>query len=242
MKALIFAAGLGTRMKHLTGSMPKAMVPVAGKPLLQHTIEKLKLHGFDEIIVNVHHFADQVISFLDENNRFGIRIEISDERDMLLETGGGIKKAAHFFDDGKPFLVHNVDMLSDVDLRKMYETHLESAADATLLMKRVDADRSLLFDENNCLRGWVNSMTGEVKSPVSGFDPSIYGKYSFGGIHILSPSVLSEMDQWSGKFSIIDYYLSVALKKDIRAYVQNDCFLLDVGKPEALEAAEKFVG
>ncbi|MBQ3681272.1 MAG: NTP transferase domain-containing protein, partial [Paludibacteraceae bacterium] len=118
MKAMIFAAGLGTRLKPLTDDRPKAMVEVNGKPLIQHIIEKLTANGFDEIIVNVHHFAEQIIDFLRENNNFGIRIEISDERGMLLETGGGIKKAAHFFDDGKPFLVHNVDIFSNADLRE----------------------------------------------------------------------------------------------------------------------------
>ncbi|MDP4268707.1 MAG: nucleotidyltransferase family protein [Bacteroidota bacterium] len=241
MKALIFAAGLGTRMKPFTHSIPKALIPVNGKPLLQITIEKLKAAGFDEIIVNVHHFANQVIRFLDENDRFGIRVEISDEQDLLLETGGGIKKASWFFDDGKPFLVHNVDILSDVDLAKMYQHHLNSKSDATLLVKEVDADRSLLFDDTGMMKGWTNSVTGEVKSPIAGFNPADYKKYSFGGIHILSPSVLNDMDKWEGKFSIIDYYLSIAEKARLQAYLQNDCYLLDVGKPEAIEKAEAFL-
>ena len=238
MKALIFAAGLGTRLKPYTESMPKALVPVAGKPLLQITIEKLIAAGFNEIIVNVHHFADQVIQFLDDNNRFGIHIEISDERGLLLETGGGIKKASSFFDDGKPFLVHNVDILTDIDLSAMYRQHLENKSDATLLVKQVDADRSLLFDDEGRMRGWTNSITGEVKSPIHDFNPADYLKYSFGGIHILSRSVLSDMDKWEGNFSIIDYYLSVALVKDLRAYLVNDCYLVDVGKPESLKEAE----
>lgn len=241
MKALIFAAGLGTRLKPYTQSMPKALVPVAGVPLLEITILKLKAAGFTEIIVNVHHFAEQVIDFLNEKNNFGIRIVISDERDLLLETGGGIKKASSFFDDGEPFLVHNVDILSDIDLKEMYNHHLESKADATLLMKKVDADRSLLFDEVGRMRGWMNSVTGEIKSPIDGFDPNLFDKYSFGGIHILSPSVLSDMGKWEGKFSIIDYYLSVALKMDLRAYVKNDCYLIDVGKPDTLLEAEEFL-
>lgn len=241
MKALIFAAGLGTRLQPYTQSMPKALVPVAGKPLLEITIEKLKAAGFDEIIVNVHHFADQVIQFLAEKNHFGIRIEISDERELLLETGGGIKKASSFFDDGLPFLVHNVDILSDIDLKQMYTNHLSSGADATLLMKKVDADRSLLFDKENRMTGWMNSFTGEIKSPLPNYNPLDYEKYSFGGIHVLSSSVLSEMDKWEGKFSIIDYYLSVALQKDLRAYIKNDCYLIDVGKPDTLLEAELFL-
>ena len=131
MKAMIFAAGLGTRLKPVTDTIPKALVPVNGKPLLEHIILKIKNAGFDEIIVNVHHFPDQIIEFIELNNQFGIRIEISDERDRLLETGGGIKKAEWFFDDNQPFLVHNVDILSNLDLKKLYTNHLKSNSMAT---------------------------------------------------------------------------------------------------------------
>ncbi|MDY9917597.1 MAG: nucleotidyltransferase family protein [Proteiniphilum sp.] len=127
MKAMIFAAGMGTRLKPLTDTIPKALVPVGGKPLLQHAIGKLKAAGFDEIIINVHHFAEQIIDFVEANHHFGIHIEFSDEREKLLDTGGGIKKASPFFNDNKPFLVHNVDILSNIDLRKLYETHARSS-------------------------------------------------------------------------------------------------------------------
>ena len=155
---MIFAAGLGTRLKPLTDDRPKAMVEVNGKPLIQHIIEKLTANGFDEIIVNVHHFAEQIIDFLHENNNFGIRIEISDERGMLLETGGGIKKAAHFFDDGKPFLVHNVDIFSNADLRELYNHHIESSSAATLLVSDRKSSRNLLFNDDMRLCGWQNTM------------------------------------------------------------------------------------
>ena len=136
MKAMIFAAGLGTRLKPLTDNIPKALVPVAGKPLLQHTIEKLKQSGFDEIIINIHHFGQQIIDFVQENHLFDIRIEFSDEREQLLDTGGGIKKAAWFFDDNEPFLIHNVDILSNVNLHDLYHFHLKNNTAATLQIGR----------------------------------------------------------------------------------------------------------
>ena len=135
MKAMIFAAGLGTRLKPITDTIPKALVPIAGQTLLERVVEKLANEGFEEIIVNVHHHADKIIEFLKEKKNFGLRIEISDEREMLLDTGGGIKKASHFFDDGKPFLIHNVDILSDAKLKEMYDTHIESNNMATLMVK-----------------------------------------------------------------------------------------------------------
>src|ERR1035437_430043 len=156
MKAMIFAAGLGTRLKPITDNLPKALVPITGKPLLEHTILKLKSAGFDEIIVNIHHFPDQIIDFLKVNNNFGIRIEVSDERDQLLDTGGGIRKAKQFFDNGEPFLVHNVDILSNVDLAELYNQHLRTNSLATLVVSQRDTFRYLLFDNNLRLNGWIN--------------------------------------------------------------------------------------
>ena len=161
MKAMIFAAGLGTRLKPLTDHMPKALVPVAGKPMLEHVIEKLKATGFDEIVINVHHFAQQIIDFLKANNNFGIKIWISDETEELLDTGGGIKKTAHFFDE--PFLVHNADILSNVDLKALYDYHLTSGNDATLLVSSRKTVRYLLFDDANRLCGWINKETLQTK-------------------------------------------------------------------------------
>src|SRR5690606_32019928 len=155
MKAMIFAAGMGTRLKPLTDTIPKALVPVGGKPLLQHIIEKLKRFGFNEIIINIHHFGQQIIDFVQENNSFDIRIEFSDEREQLLDTGGGIKKAAWFFDDNKPFLVHNVDILSNIDLQELYHFHLKNNTIATLLCSIRQTSRYLLFDTDNHLRGWI---------------------------------------------------------------------------------------
>lgn len=167
MKAMVFAAGMGTRLRPLTDSMPKALVPVAGKPLLQHTIEKLKASGFNEIIINVHHFADRVIDFVRANDDFGIRIEFSDESEKLLDTGGGIKLASWFFDDGQPFLIHNVDILSNIDLTKLVKHYRDSNSVATLVCSERETSRYLLFDGSNRLQAWVNEKTGEVKSPVA---------------------------------------------------------------------------
>jgi len=240
MKALIFAAGLGTRLKPLTDTIPKALVPIAGKPLLEHVILKLISSGFDEIIVNVHHFPDMIIDFLKERNHFGVRIEVSDERDLLLDTGGGIKKAAWFFDDGKPFLVHNVDILSNINLGDLYQTHLKTSLLATLVVSQRDTFRYLLFDEQNKLQGWINEKTGETK-PEKNLVVSNYQKLAFAGIQILSPVVFGEMENFPEKFSIMDFYLSNASSEKINGYTPKNFKMLDVGKLDVLDEAERFV-
>lgn len=239
MKAMIFAAGLGTRLKPLTDTMPKALVPVAEKPLLWHTIQKLKAAGFDEIIINVHHFAGQIKQYIQDNNRFGIRIEFSDETQALLDTGGGIKKASWFFDDEKPFLIHNVDILSNIDLQSLYHCHTNSNSVATLVVSRRETSRYLLFDENNHLAGWINEKSGETKSPFSNFNADHYKKLAFSGIHILHPSILSYMQDFPDKFSIIDFYLSVCKNERVTAFIPKNLQLIDVGKLDSLSSAEK---
>ena len=164
MKAMIFAAGLGTRLKPLTDNKPKALVEVGGKTMLELVILKLKEAGFNEIVINIHHFGQQIIDYLKANNNFGLTIHISDERDYLLDTGGGIKKATPFLMGNEPFLVHNVDIFSNVDLRQLYENHLKSGATATLLVSQRKTARYLLFNKENKLCGWHNNETGEVKS------------------------------------------------------------------------------
>lgn len=241
MKAMIFAAGLGTRLKPLTDTLPKALVEVGRKPILQHVIEKLKAEGFDEIIVNVHHFAEKIIDFIDANNRFDIRIEISDERESLLDTGGGIKKASWFFDDGKPFLIYNVDILSNIRLRELYEYHLHQNNLATLVCSERKTSRYLLFDRENALKGWINEKTGETKSPLTDFNSGLYQKLAFSGIHVFSPSILSYMKDFPEKFSIIDFYLSICHKTVIKAYLPKHFELLDVGKIDALQKADEFI-
>ena len=235
---MIFAAGLGTRLKPLTDTVPKALVPVAGKPLLEHIVLKLKAAGFDEIIVNVHHFAEQIIDFFKEKNNFDIRIEISDETDRLLDTGGGIKRAAAFFDDGKPFLLYNVDIISNVDLRRMYDFSLKKNALATLLVSKRHTSRYLLFDKQNRLAGWLNETTKEVKSPYPTLNPNDYSKLAFAGIHVLSPAIFKYMNDWSGKFSIVDFYLSIADTCTIEGYTQTGLQALDVGRNYPVVAAD----
>ena len=241
MKAMIFAAGLGSRLKPLTDTMPKALVPIAGHPMLEHVILKLKAAGFTEIVINIHHFGEQIIDFLKTNNDFGLTIHISDERDYLLDTGGGIKHAAAFLQGNEPFLIHNVDILSDIDLRALYNHHIETNPLATLLVSKRNTSRYLLFNKENKLCGWRNRETGEVKSFYPDFDPNQYNEYAFSGIHVLSPKIFDWMEEWTGKFSIINFYLAVCAKTPIQAFEQADLRILDIGKPDALELAQDFI-
>ena len=237
---MIFAAGLGTRLKPLTDHMPKALVPVAGKPMLEHVIGKLKSAGFDEIVINVHHFAHQIIDFLKAKDNFGIQIWISDESEELLDTGGGIKKAAPYFDE--PFLVHNADILSNIDLKAMYNYHLTSSNDATLLVSPRKTVRYLLFDEGNRLQGWVNKDTLQTKPEGFVYHPEVQKEYAFGGIHVISPTLFKYMeDGWIGKFSIMDFYLRTCHEAQLGGYVKEDLQLIDIGKPDTLAKAEDFI-
>ncbi|MCQ2225292.1 MAG: nucleotidyltransferase family protein [Paludibacteraceae bacterium] len=239
MKAMIFAAGLGTRLKPITDTIPKALVPVGGKTLLEHVITKLANQGFDEMIVNVHHHADKIIDFLKENKNFGLHIEISDERDLLLDTGGGIRKAAHFFNDGEPFLIHNVDILSDADLAELYQIHKESGNDATLLVKERETSRYLYFDETKHLKGWMNTKTGEIKSPFADFEPERENKFAFSGIHVLSPTIFEFMKDYPAKFPIMDFYIENAALAHIGYHLNNNLRMIDVGKLDSLKEAEE---
>lgn len=202
---MIFAAGLGTRLRPLTDHTPKALVSVAGKPMLERVILRLKEAGFNDITVNIHHFGEQIIGFLRANNNFGVTIHISDEREMLLDTGGGIKKARPFLDGDEPFLVHNADILSDINLAEFYRHHRESDAEATLLVSRRQTSRYLLLDDANRLHGWINKSTGETKPEGFSFREGRYKEMAFGGIHVISPSLFRYMErgQWKEKFSII---------------------------------------
>ncbi|MCF2658778.1 MAG: nucleotidyltransferase family protein [Parabacteroides sp.] len=241
MKAMIFAAGLGSRLKPLTDQMPKALVPVQGQPMLQRVLLKLKEAGFDQVIINIHHLGQQIIDFLEAHNNFGMRIYISDERDYLLDTGGGIKKASYFLQGDEPFLVHNVDILSDVDLRAFYDSHCQSKALASLLVSKRETSRYLLFDKQQRLCGWRNRATGEVKSFYPYFDPSHYTEYAFAGIHMISPEIFRWMEEWTGKFSIIQFYLSICARVNLRAYPADNLTLFDVGKTETLAQAEQWI-
>lgn len=241
MKAMIFAAGMGTRLKPLTDNVPKALLPIAGKPMLEHIILKLKAAGFTHLVINIHHHGQQIIDFLLQNNNFGIQIDISDERDYLLDTGGGIKKAEVFLQDNEPFLVHNVDIISNVDLRQLYNEHCRLNPMSTLLVSKRTTSRYLLFNKENRLCGWRNKETGEIKSYYPDFSPEMYTEYAFSGIHILSPKIFDWLEEWTGKFSIINFYLSIAARTDIHAYPAQNLKLIDVGKPDSLAKAEDFI-
>ena len=253
MQAMIFAAGLGTRLKPLTDLIPKALVSVGGEPLLKRVIFQLKDAGFTRIVVNVHHFSNQIIDYLRDNDNFGMDIRISDESDKLLETGGGIRKAWPLFDQTEPILIHNVDILSNVNLQKFYQmettdfasssekSHEEVPLAARLLVSERKTKRYLLFDDTMRLVGWTNIDTGEVKSPYPNLNPKDYQMYAFSGIHMVAPSLFPLMEEEPDKFPIMDFYLRHCNKVRIEGYVKNDLKLMDVGKQETLKEAEQFL-
>lgn len=243
MKAMIFAAGLGTRLRPLTDSMPKALVDVGGMPMLERVIRKLKKNGVTEIVVNVHHFPDMITDFLDQNRNFGLTIHVSDERNRLLDTGGGIAKAIGILGDDEPVLVHNVDILTDFDVNAMLCRHVKSGADATLLTSARTTSRYLLFDGEQRMQGWCNVSTGEVQP--HDIDANSFGRLAFGGVHILSPRMLKRLREYSCKedvFSIVPFYIDVCREMDIRAFVPDmEYHWVDIGKPESLSLAGKYV-
>lgn len=241
MKAMIFAAGLGTRLRPLTDTMPKALVEVDGTPLLGRVIGRLKEAGYDEFVVNVHHFPDMIAGYLSDRGNFGVDVSISDERDCLLETGGGILKAEPFLKDSGRFLVHNVDILSNLDFRAL-EGSVRNDDLATLVVSERKTSRYLLFDDGMRLVGWTNTTTGEVRSPFPDLDPAGCRRYAFSGIHIISDRVFDEMRAFTDnpRFPIMDFYLSVAARCSIRGYVPDGLRLLDVGKADSLAAAASF--
>ena len=278
MKAMIFAAGLGTRLKPITDTMPKALVPVCGQPLLYHVITKLVAAGYDDLVVNVHHFPDQIIHYLHSHD-FGARIAVSDERDFLRETGGGIRYAKSLLTDfstppaaplemterdsfaplgmtnglsfrpseasgdichKEPFLVHNVDIVSNLDLGWLREQFREGAL-ATLVASGRKTQRYFLFDEDYRLKGWTNIATGEVRSPFPDIDPDRCRKLAFAGIHLMSPAIFDAFDRYGfgDRFSIVDFYLRACADYPIYAAVPPDFQLVDVGKKETLSEAER---
>ncbi len=246
-QAMIFAAGLGTRLKPLTDTMPKALVPVAGQPLLWHVIQKLKDAGFERIVVNVHHFAQQIVDYLEVNSNFGLDIRISDESAQLLETGGGIKKALPLFDPDSPILIHNVDILSNVSLPSLINfRHLSSdIPDALLLVSQRKTKRYLLFNDARSMVGWTNIETGEVRGPVASNPSAIIRhplrKLAFSGIHVLSPKVFPLFQEMPERFGIIDFYLKYCHQYTFLGYEQDGLRLLDVGKLDSLDQAEEFL-
>ena len=236
-QAMIFAAGLGTRLRPLTDTMPKALVRVGGEPLLHRVIMNLKSAGFERIVVNVHHFAEQIIDYLKTNDNFGLDIRISDESDALLDTGGGIRKAAPLFDPSSPILIHNVDILHNVDLATFYESAISH--DATLMVSKRQTSRYLIFNDEMRLRAWINIKTGEVKPQPSQSPEGL--RAAFSGLHVFSPRLFPLMAEWPDKFGIIDFYLDACQKADIRGILNTNLRLLDVGKLDSLSEAEKII-
>jgi len=232
---MILAAGLGTRLKPFTDKHPKALVTINGKTLLQRNIEYLASYGIKEIIVNVHHFADQIIDLVKTNNGFSSSVTFSDEVAEVLETGGGIKRASRFFEKEKePFVVMNVDILTDMNLKEMIEQHNKNKPLATLAITSRVTSRYFLFDEWNHLCGWENEKTGERK--ISRESKS-YIKKAFSGIHVISPNVFP-LIKMNGKFSMVDVYLELAKTQLIEAFDHSNSKFIDVGKPESIEKAE----
>ena len=245
-QAMILAAGLGTRLKPLTDSMPKALVLVGGRPLLDLNIRKLQAQGYDRFVVNIHHFAQQIVDYVAQQD-YAPLVHFSDETEALLETGGGLKKAAPLFVDDEPVLIHNVDILDNVDYNWFSRQH-QQEEDAVLLVSRRKTKRYLLFDNAMRLMGWKNVETGEIKSPyeyIRRTGLSQHGEplnmFAFSGIHSFSPRLFPLMDRFPDRFSIIDFYLSVCHRSHIVGLLKDDLKVLDVGKLDTLHDAEVFL-
>jgi len=245
-QAMILAAGLGTRLKPLTDTMPKALVPVGGTPLLDLNIRKLQAQGYDRFIVNIHHFSQQIRDHVAQQD-YAPLVHFSDESEQLLETGGGLKKAQGLFRDDEPILIHNVDILDNVDYEWFSHQHQEDE-DAVLLVSKRKTKRYLLFDNAMRLMGWKNIETGEVKSPyeyVRRTGLSQYGEelnmFAFSGIHSFSPRLFALMERFPDRFPIIDFYLSICHRSRIVGLIKDDLRLMDVGKLETLDQAEDFL-
>ncbi|MCF8266686.1 MAG: nucleotidyltransferase family protein [Ignavibacteriales bacterium] len=238
MRAMILAAGLGTRLRPLTGSLPKAMVEIDGKPLIQIVIERLKQAGFREIIINLHHFPEKIMGFLNENQFFGLPIRDSAEEE-LLDTGGGIKKAIQSFGlSDQPLLVHNVDILCNFDLSSIYKFAVNSDYDAVVAVNSRQTSRYLLFDENNLLAGWLNKKTGE-RIEVEG--KSAVKEMAYSGIQLIKPSVFKKFPP-ENKFSIIDFYLNAAQEIKIMGLEMKNQVWFDIGKSvNDIKEAEKIL-
>ena len=249
---MIFSAGLGTRLKPLTDTTPKALIPLAGKTLLQWQIEKLKAAGITDIVVNVHHFAEQVIDYLREHDNFGCNIQVSDERDMLLETGGGLRKAQSLLTSSpdspiasEPILACNADILSNIDIPTLLKAYNPDEMGVVVVSPR-ETQRYLLFDEDNRLCGWTNVATGEVRGPIANSQSLITNKrhLAFSGMQVLNPRIFGCMDkvvkEKGEKFSVIDLYVSIAEKEILRAFIPENYRMMDVGKIDQLSDAEAF--
>jgi MurNAc alpha-1-phosphate uridylyltransferase len=235
MRAMIFAAGLGTRFKPWTDQHPKALALINGKSLLQRNIQWLQQYGITELIVNVHHFPEQVMQVIQTSNGWGSQITFSDERGQLLETGGGLKKARPFFKLDEPFITINVDILTNLHLDKLIQFHTQNDALISFAVTERNTSRYFLFDEGMRLCGWENKKTGEKRISIQ--KPNLLQK-AYSCVVIFEPEIFSLMKQ-EGKFSLVDVYLELAAKHKILGYDHTGDKLVDVGKPDAVAVAEK---
>ncbi len=233
MKAMLLAAGFGTRLKPFTDKHPKALATVNGRTLLEHNIRYLQRFGIRDVIVNVHHFADQIESEIKTYNGFGSNVTISDERHEVLETGGGLLHAKWFFEGCSEFIVMNTDVLTDLNLNAMLDFHRQHLPIATLAVMNRSSSRNLLFDESMTLGGWKNNQTGQVKILIN--DQQLQ-PFAFSGIQILTPGIWNM--PFTGKFSLIDLYLHLASTETIKGYQHTGDLFVDAGKPESLKLAE----
>lgn len=233
MKALIFAAGKGTRLKPFTDLHPKALVKVNGIPLLERNIKFLQSFGINDFVINIHHFGQQIVDFLKKHNNFGAKIEISDERAELLETGGGLVFARHFLDHNEDFLIMNADILTDLDINAFVKYHKENKDFATLAVSDRSSSRKLLFNDNMILRGWLNVQTGEQR--LAEFNKG-FRALAFSGIHCINPLIFHKIKR-TGKFSIMEEYLDLMHTERILGY-EHQATLIDVGRPESVLEAE----
>lgn len=235
MKALIFAAGKGTRLKPFTDHHPKALAKVNDVPLLERNIKYLKGFGITDFVINIHHFGDQIVTFLKKNDNFGCKIEISDESDELLETGGGLIFAKEFLNHGEDFLIMNADILTKINIGDFVSYHKEIKDFATLAVSDRESSRKLLFNDDLVLRGWLNVQTGEQRLAEfnKGFKP-----LAFSGVHCINPVIFDKIKR-KGKFSVMEEYLDLMQTEKIHGFV-HDSILVDVGRPESVIEAEKY--
>lgn len=263
MKTMLFAAGMGTRLKPLTDTLPKALVPLCGQPLLWHVVRRLQSFGIQDFVINIHHFAGKIRTYIETNPLPGAHFYISDESDLLRDTGGGIRHAESLLNDEAFFMVHNVDIISNLDPCRLEEAVRASSPLATVVVSGRETSRYLLFDEDMNLVGWTNVKTGEIRTPYPHLDPSGCRRLAFSGIHAISRDIFNafrEIDaapdkfplyDWHGNviegsqkplgevFSIIDFYLRICASHPIKGYVPDNYEMTDVGKPDSLAEAEK---
>ena len=241
MKAMILAAGLGTRLRPLTDDRPKALVEVAGRPMLEWVICRLAGHGFTDIIINAHHFAEQIEDFVARYEEPGVSLTVSVEEE-ILDTGGGVRKAAWFFDREEPFLVHNVDVLTDLDLSGFMQVHQTSDAVVTVAVKERKSSRHLLFDKSGRLWGWKSDVTGATLLPPRPSRDPLF-PVPFMGVYAMSPAVLGWMEEETGPFSIIEVFMEiVAGDSVIQAYRADDARWADLGSRDRITSAERLFG